>query len=398
MADADWRSVSTNVALVCPDGLSVLLFCKGIIRALQRIEGARVVVITDAGKYKARIEALGVVLADTPYPRWMNPVADLEYCARLLCALRRERCVAMLNFSTKSNIYGAVAGRFAGVGTIVSHVVGLGATFAQKPGIRQRLTRAVFMMLYRLACRWSRKVWFTNANDLRTFVETGLIEERRTVLSRNYLDTGDYVAQSVDSQALENARTLCGAGPDTRVVVMVARMIWQKGIAEFAEAAEMLRESRPDVLFVLVAPLETGSPDAVPESYIRGKERTANLRWLGFQDEVRPFYALAELAVLPTYYREGGYPRALLEPMSMGKPVIATTSEDCRGAIEEGKNGFLVAPHDAAALAAAISRVMDDKELRDSLGRYSRVKAVRDFDEEAIVPDALRKLGFPVPL
>lgn len=397
MADAHRDNVSTNIALVCPDGLSVLLFCKGIIRALQRIDGARVVVITDAGKYKTRIEALGVVLADTPYPRWMNPVADLKYCFRLLRALRRERCIAMLNFSTKSNIYGAVAGRLAGVGTIVSHVVGLGAAFAQKPGMVQRLTRGVFMMLYRLACRWSGRVWFTNANDLRTFVEMGLIDERRTVLSRNYLDTGDYVAESVDSQALENARALCGVGPGVRVVVMVARMIWQKGIGEFAEAAEMLRESRPDLLFVLVAPLETGSPDAVPESYIMEKERTANLRWLGFQDDVRPFYALAELAVLPTYYKEGGYPRALLEPMSMGKPIITTTSEDCRGTVEEGKNGFLIPPRDAAALAAAISRVMGDVALRDSLGRYSRVKAVRDFDEEAIVPEALRKLGFPVP-
>jgi len=389
--------MSTNIALVCPDGLSVLLFCKGIIRALQRVDDARVVVVTDAGKYKEKIEALGVVLADTTYPRWMNPVADLKYCFHLLHVFRREKCAAILNFSTKSNIYGAIAGRLAGVKTIISHVVGLGAAYAQKPGIRHRLGRRIFMLLYRLACSWSGKVWFTNANDLRTFVTMGLIDEKRAVLTRNYLDTGDYVVESVGTQALENAKVLCGVVPGVHVVVMVTRMIWQKGIGEFAEAAEILKASRPDILFVLIAPLETGSPDAVPESYIREKERKANLRWLGFQDDVKPFYALADLAVLPTYYKEGGYPRALLEPMSMGKPVIATTSEDCRGTIEEGKNGFLIPPRDASALAVAIERVMSDGTLRDSLGRYSRVKAVRDFDEEAIVPEALRILGFPVP-
>jgi len=142
--------------------------------------------------------------------------------------------------------------------------------------------------------------------------------------------------------------------------------------------------------------LETGSQDAVPESYVREKEKSANFKWLGFQDDVKRLYAIADLAVLPTYYKEGGYPRALLEPMAMGKPVITTTSEDCRGTIEEGKNGFLVPIQDSRALAAAISRVMSDDELREILGGYSRVKAVRDFDEQSIVLDALYELGLPV--
>ena len=129
---------------------------------------------------------------------------------------------------------------------------------------------------------------------------------------------------------------------------------------------------------------------------MREKEKSANFKWLGFQDDVKRLYAIADLAVLPTYYKEGGYPRALLEPMAMGKPVITTNSEDCRGAIEDGKNGFLVPIQDSRALASAVDQIMSDDHLRERLGAYSREKAVRDFDEQEIVFDALSRLGLPV--
>ena len=194
----------------------------------------------------------------------------------------------------------------------------------------------------------------------------------------------------------KQAMALCGLEHGEKVVVMVARMIWQKGIGEFSEAAEILRDSYPMIKFILIAPLEEGSADAVPESYVQHKEQSANFKWLGFQSDVKSFYAIADLAVLPTYYKEGGYPRGLLEPMAMGKPVIGTTSEDCRGAIEDGKNGFLVPIQDSNALANAIVRIMADEELRETMGMYSLEKARRDFDELAIVPEALRQLGLPV--
>lgn len=385
-----------NIVLVCPDGHSVLLFCKEIVRVLQSEKFSNVIVVTDPGKYGEEIKALGVTLVDVPYPRWMNPLADFKYCFSLYQVFKREKCSGVLNFSTKSNIYGAIAGHLAGVKLIVCHVVGLGAAFAKKPGFMPRVIEKVFLSLYRLACMWSSKVWFTNANDRKTFLELGLINNERCLLTRNYLDTSDYVLESVTPKAMESARLAIGAEANTKIVVMVARMIWQKGIAEFAGAAEILALSRSNVLFVLIAPLETGSPDAVPESFIREKEQKANLRWLGFQDDVRPFYAISDLAVLPTYYKEGGYPRALLEPMSMGKPIIASTSDDCRGTVEEGKNGFLVPPRDPGALADAILRLLDHVAMRHSFGVYSRQKALRDFDEKVIVPQAMRGLGFVV--
>ena len=392
----DAKSASVSIALVCPDGLSVVLFCKGIIRALKTIPGARVIVICDAGKYEQEISSLGVECVVLPMYRWFSPWEDIKYTYRLWRVMRKYGCDTIFNFCTKQNIYGTLAGKLAGAKTNYLHVVGLGSGFEKREDFRGKIMRLGFVCLYRMACRWSDKAWFTNGNDRQFFIENGFIFGENTVLSRNYLDTSDYSFDLVGEKRKQQAIELCELKQGEQVVVMVARMIWQKGIGEFSEAAEILRDSYPMIKFILIAPLEEGSADAVPESYVQHKEQSANFKWLGFQSDVKSFYAIADLAVLPTYYKEGGYPRGLLEPMAMGKPVIGTTSEDCRGAIEDGKNGFLVPIQDSNALANAIVRIMADEELRETMGMYSLEKARRDFDELAIVPEALRQLGLPV--
>ena len=386
-----------KIALVCPDGVSIVLFCKTIIASLQRIPGARVFVLCEAGSYETEIEALGVSCISVPMYRWFNPWEDIKYCYRLWRVMRHYHFDIVLNFATKPNIYGAFAAKCAGVEFIYLHVVGLGSGFELRPGIRGKIMHWAFFRLYRLACRWSQMVWFTNSQDCQLFTGYGLISEQQTVLSRNYLNTSEYAPELVCDQRMKDAREICGLVHGDKMVIMVARMIWQKGIREYAEAAELLRESHPKLKFILVAPLECKSQDAVPECFIREMEKKANFRWLGFQDDVKRFYAIADLAVLPTYYKEGGYPRTLLEPMAMGKPVITTNSADCRGTVEEGKNGFLVPIQDSKSLAEAIDRVIADDDLQKTLGVYSRVKAKRDFDERVIVPDALRRMGLPIP-
>jgi glycosyltransferase involved in cell wall biosynthesis len=284
----------------------------------------------------------------------------------------------------------------AGVPKIYSHVVGLGTAFIGRNDARGRLLELVSAVLYRFVGLISKSIWFTNKNDLRFFVERGFVSEAKTVLTPNYLDVSEYDIKSISAENISFAKKLCGVKEGDQVVIMVARLIWAKGIREFAEAAEILFRSHPHLKFILVAPEEKGSYGAVPVDFVREKEKTANFSWLGFQEQVRPLYAIADLAVLPTFYKEGGYPRALLEPMAMGKPVITTNSEDCRAAVEEARNGFLVPVRDSVALASAIAEIMNSDKLREDFGSYSRVKAVRDFDETVIVPVALRQMGLPV--
>ncbi len=385
-----------KIAFIMPDDFSILLFAKGILRVLQDIKGAEVTTICALGNYCREIEALGVKTLHVEIYRFFNPIQDLQYLLKLRTLLKEHRFDVVFNFSTKPNIYGTIAARLAGVRRVISHVVGLGAAYAPGKGVANALLSEAFLALYRIACSQSDKVWFTNKNDLAFFRSRGIIKPEKAVLTRNYLDTESYSMAAVDPVRMKALKGELRVATADRVVVMVARMVWAKGVREFAEAAVLLRDQCPQVKFFLIAPLEEGSFDAVPESYIRDMEQQANLRWLGFRSDVRELYALCDLAVLPSYYKEGGYPRALLEPMSMGKPLIATLSEDCRGPVDEGKNGYLVPIKDSQALARVIAEVINDDKLLRRLGRHSREKAVREFEERRIVPQALAECGLPL--
>jgi len=390
------KDPQVNIALISPDGISVILFCRGIIRSLVTIPNSNIVVICDVGKYADEIESLGVRCVNVPMYRWFSPVKDIKYAYRLWKAVKSNKCDTLVNFCTKQNIYGTLAGKLAGVKNNYLHVVGMGSGFEKRNDLIGKIMRLGFVSLYRIVCKLSKKVWFTNKNDRKYFIEQGFLEDKKTVLSRNYLDTDEYALDRVSIQRKIIAENECEKKQDDRIIVMVARMIWQKGIKEFADAAKLLYKEHPDYKFILVAPLEPGSSDAVPEEYVKEVEKLSNFKWVGFQEDVKSFYAISELAVLPTYYKEGGYPRGLLEPMAMGKPVIAADSDDCRGAVEDGKNGFIVPIKNSDALAEKIEMIMMDSSLKERFGEYSIVKAKRDFDEKIIVSNALKELGLGV--
>lgn len=385
-----------KIAFVCQDSFSVSLFCKEIIRSLMTVQGAEVYVFSDDGPYRSEIEALGIHYIPIEVYRFFDPREDLRYFWGLFQAFRKIKFDIVLSFATKPNIYSTMAAKFAGAGKIFFHVVGLGSGFILDGSIKKMAIRAIFLKLYNFACKFSHRVWFTNKNDRAFFIENGLISSKKTVLTKNYLNISTFSRESLREGVLPKLRQEFGLQPDNLVVLMIARMVLEKGIKEFSEAAQALRKDFPKVRFLLIAPLEEGNASSVPESYIRQVEQSANVTWLPFRNDVRDLCGLCDLAVLPSYYKEGGYPRGLLEPMAMGKPVITTYSEDCRGAVDEGQSGLLVPIKDSKALAGAISELVSDPEKLARFGRNSRRKIEREFDESIIVPSALAELGIPV--
>lgn len=386
-----------KIAVICPDGLSTVLFCSEIIRSFKKLPDARVLVLTDVGDYGRALESLGAEPVQISMARFIDPARDVKYLWQLFGIFRRERFDVVFNVSTKPNIYGAIAARLAGVKMIVMNVLGLGVSFLPAEGMRDRIVQAIVRRLYRIALAWSDKIWLTNPGDLEILRQRRMIDEHKALVTPFWLDVDVYTPDAVSRSDIAAVRTELGLSPERRIVVMVARLIWPKGIREFAESAELLKERYPDTSFVLVAPHQPGSRDAVPDSYIREMERRANFRWLDFQRDVKRLYATCDLAVLPSYYKEGGYPRALTEPMAMGKPIVTTESPDCRETVEEGKNGYRVPIKDSRALAEAIGKLLGDADKRARFGEYSRIKAVRDFNERVNVPNGLRALGFPIP-
>lgn len=360
---------------------------------MKSVDGYDIHIICQEDIHADKLRELGVNIINLDMYRFISPIRDTLYLVKLYKIIKREGFDVFLNFSTKPNIYGPIAAKMANVKTIISHIVGLGATFLPNNSIKSILLQNILLRLYHLSCKLCDKVWFTNPNDLNLFISWDIINKKKVVLTKNYLDVDYYSSTTVDSTSIFGLKKELDIRDKDRVVIMVARMIWSKGIKEFAEASEILKDKHPHIKFLLVAPLEPNALDSVPESYIRQIEQKSNLKWLGFRSDVKSLYALSDLAVLPSYYKEGGYPRALTEPMAMGKPIITTESEDCRGTVEEGKNGYLVPVKDSKALAAAISLLIEDNDKLIQFGQYSRLKAERDFDENKIVPQALIECG-----
>lgn len=388
-----------RVAIVCPDDLSVVLFCKGIVQALQTREVDRIVVISDVFmsngsiRYDAIIRSWGVEHIPVKFYRFVDPFKDLRYTMCLYRIFRRKRINMVVNISTKPNVFGTLAARLAHVKNITSSVWGMGVAFVDSPDPEVKFLKIVLQSLYWMAFRLNHKVWFTNENDYSHFLKNGILPKGKGLLTKNYVSTDDYAPTAISKESLLRLRTSLGFKPSDKVVIMVGRMSWAKGVREFVDAASILKDGLPHVKFLLVGPTDDGSPDSIPASYLKDQPiKNGNFQWVGFRSDVKELYAISDLAVLPTYYREGGFPRGLTEPMAMGKPVIASESVHCRGTVDDGENGLLIPIKNAKALAAAINTLMTDDDLRHKFGQHSREKAVREFDEKAIVPKVIMEI------
>jgi glycosyltransferase involved in cell wall biosynthesis len=226
-------------------------------------------------------------------------------------------------------------------------------------------------MLYRTALARSSTVFFQNRHDRDLFVAQRLVREPRTALLPG---SGIDLAQFVPEPASEAA---------TPVFLMVARLLRDKGVVEFAEAARIVRQTRPDVAFEMLGFLDVQNRTAIDRDTVEGWEREGCLRYLGEAADVRPYLARATAVVLPSY-REG-MPRSLLEAAAMGRPLIATDVPGCTEIARAGQNAFLCAPRDARSLADAMLALLAlDADARTAMGRRSREIAEREFDVSVV--------------
>lgn len=381
-----------RIAFVCPDDLSILLFCKRLIKTMKQQNGHVIYTISPITFYQEEINALEVSHLPIHMNRFLSPMQDLKFTNDLYAIFAGQRIDTVINFTTKPIIYGGMSARLAGVRKVIAAIRGLGSVFLPSTHLKSKALRLLVEGMYFIAVQSSHRVWFTNQDDLAYFLDRRLVSPDKVFLTTNSVNLEDFSSATVDTEKLTALRAELGVAPEDRLVIMVARMIFSKGVKEFVDAAQMIKERFPRVQFLLVGPAEDGSLNCVPPAYLRESEQRANVRWLGFRKDVRELYALADFAVLPSYYKEGGYPRALLEPMAMGKPVITTDTKGCRGPVEPGKNGLLVPPRDARALAAAMDTLLTDEALRARFGARSRQKVEKDFDDQVVIQKILAEI------
>lgn len=354
-------------------------FRRGLLQRLLK-DGARISVLAPRDECSDLLRSLGCEVVDIELqPQGINPVNDLRLFFRYRALFKEMRPDLAITYTIKPNIFGVIAAWSVDLPTLAV-TTGLGYTF-----INRTLVAAIARQLYRWSFRTPLQVWFLNEDDRSAFVDRGLVDPRRAVV----LD-----GEGVD---LEHYRpsTRSDFGPSTRFL-LIARMLWDKGVREYAEAAAQLRSEFPDVEFAALGPLGVDNPSAVSSAQMQEWQQQGLIRYLGTSDDVRPFVADADCVVLPSY-REG-IPRTLMEAAAMGRPLIATDVPGCREVVIEGLNGLLCRPRDATDLARAIRQmILTAPAQRARMGAESRAVVAARFDERLIIEryrTFLREFGF----
>ncbi|WP_019946351.1 glycosyltransferase family 4 protein [Hymenobacter aerophilus] len=357
-----------RVAIVINTAWNIWNFRRSLVKALQAA-GHEVLAIAPPDAYSQRLETeLGCrfvpILMEN---KGTNPLKDAALTRRFYQLYKREQPDVVLHYTIKPNIYGTLAARLAGIPS-VNNVSGLGTVFIVK-----NLVSKVALGLYKFAFQFPKRVFFQNDDDRQLFISNNLVSAAKTDL---------LPGSGVDIQRFRPAAEFHRNQPF--VFLMIARVLYEKGVEEYFEAARRVREAVPGTRVQLLGGIDESGGVGVKRAVFEQWLAAGHVEYLGTSDNVAELLAQADCAVLPSY-REGT-PKTLLEAAAMGKPIVTTDVPGCRETVVDGRNGLLCQVRDAADLAAKMLQVLrlSDAELAQ-MGRAGRQLAETKFDEQIVL-------------
>ena len=367
-----------RIVIIAPYAPSIVSLRGALIRALVE-RGSLVWVLAPdyTSAIKEAVYALGAHPIDYPMHRTgTNPLADWRTFWALRRILRQIQPHVLLPYNIKPILYGLLAG--GRVERRVALIEGLGYAFTQtEPSVRQRILRYLVRQMYRIALKRAHAVLFLNPDDQREFCRLSLVSAEQAVLLGGIgVDLSEYMPAPAVLEPI--------------TFTLAARLLREKGIVEFAQAAQRIKHRYPHTRFLLLGGMDT-NPGALREHEVRQWAEAGILEWHGHVPDVRPYFAQTSVYVLPSY-REG-VPRSTQEAMAMARPVITTDAPGCRETVVDGVNGFLVPPRDVDALVRAMERFILQPELIITMGQASRKLAEERFDVHKINQRILEVMG-----
>jgi glycosyltransferase involved in cell wall biosynthesis len=374
--------MSPCALFVANRGFGLSLNCRFVFPHL-RASGWRIVIATADDERARALAADGATLEVVEFRRGrFDAKPDLRAFRRMSAIHRKHRPDLVHHFNAKPVLIGGLAALLFGRAKVVNTITGLGYAFAQ-PGV----SRSLAAVGYRTLIPRSDFTIFQNPDDL------GLFERERWVQR-------DAAALILGSGVDCNRFRPGGSRPaDRPTVLMVTRLLWQKGVREFVEAARIVSRSFPEARIQLGGEWDRSHADGVDEGYVREAEARGDIEFLGYVSDMTRKLQETDIFVLPSYYGEG-VPRVLLEAAASGVPAITADAPGCRVAVEHERSGLLVPPRDAAALAHAMLKLLRDRPLRARMAERSRALCVERFDLGIItreIVDVYRRAGADVP-
>ena len=370
------KSPDSPIAVIAANsGWNILNFRRPLVEALSAA-GWRVVALAADDGNGPRLRSLGADFVPVAIDSsGTSPVRDARLLVDYWRILRTLRPHAFLGFTAKPNIYGSLAAGRLGIPTI-NNISGLGTAFIRR-GPLNRLVR----LLYRIALRRSARVFFQNSQDLAQFVDEGLVRADQARL---------IPGSGIDLDRFKPVQTPAKSARPFRFL-FVGRLLRDKGLVEYAEAARLLLPRWPDVEFAILGFAGADNRTAVPIGEVERWQAEGIVTYLGETDDVRPFLAECDCVVLPSY-REG-LPRSLLEAAAMARPMIATDVPGCRDIVRNGENGVLCDVRSPLALARAMETMLElDPADREAMGLCARDRVEKEFDQAFVVKAYLEAL------
>lgn len=351
-------------------------FRQSLARALREA-GHDLLLVSPPGPYGEKLRALGYRWEPAPMVRRsLNPLREYALVQWLRRLIERERVDLVHGFTIKPAVYGSIAARLAGVPARVNAVAGMGYVFTSSAPLALAL-RPVIRSLFRYALdgHGSRLI-LQNPDDIEMFSRAGLVDPEKVRLIPGSGVNCNRFTPAAGQRRSERFR-----------VVLPARLLWDKGLAEYVEASRLLRARGVPVDFLLAGEPDPGNPAAVAEQTVRGWVENGLVQWLGHVNDMPALFHSVDAVVLPSY-REG-LPKGLIEAAACALPLVTTDAPGCREVVAHEQDGLLVPLKNAKALADAIARLQADPALCRRLGTAARAKALAEFDERSVVQRTL---------
>lgn len=338
--------------------------------------GYNVHVVTGPGEGIEKIAQAGLTHHKVDLSRsGKNPVAELKTLIDLYRLMRNLQPSIVHLVTIKPVLYGGLAARLAGVPAVVAAVSGLGTVFVSQ-GLAARTLRRLVQVFYKIAFAHPNiKAIFQNPDDRAALLAFNAIDSDSTAIIRGSgVNLADYPFEP--------------EAPGSVVVSFAARLLREKGVVEFVEAARTIKGRGIDARFQVIGDPDPGNPSSIGEDDLARWQNEGVVELMGYRTDIPFLFSKSHIVALPSYYGEG-LPKTLVEAAAAGRAVVTTDMPGCRDAIEPDKTGLLIPIKDPMALADAIQRLIEEPHLRQEMGAAGRVLAENEFAIEKIVEDHL---------
>ncbi|WML46678.1 glycosyltransferase family 4 protein [Neobacillus sp. PS3-34] len=357
-----------RILIVSHHSGSLINFRGDLLRKIISL-GHEVIAIAPDSKVKPELDKMNIKLEIAEIDKQgLGILQNVRYLMRIISVIKKYKIDLVFGYTVKPIVFGSLASLLTRTKNFYAMVEGLGGVFTEPFTNKKLLLQFIIKRLYALSFKVSKKVFLLNQDDLKDLTKMNLLEERKAVVIPGI---------GVDLEKYKRA-TL----PKKPIFLIIARLVYSKGVIDYCEAAKIIKKTYPDVQFNILGGFDN-KEDTIPKKIFQAYVDQKTVCYLGEASDVRPHIENSSVFVLPSYYREG-LPRSIVESMAMGRPIITTDNVGCRDTVINGENGYLVPTHNPNLLAEKMELLIKDSELRENMGSKSWEICKQKYDGNMI--------------